>query len=111
MRERGYTEAMFYRILLTVVVVAGVMILSGSVAQAAGIYYFGGRIASVLLPLPLGPCPSAAIVVIGQRPGTFMIPPVWSFLFHQWFRPGPQVLGVATSPICGVIIGVGTSFF
>lgn len=82
------------------------------VASVDVIFYpFGGRILSIHLPYPAGPCPLPSITIGAPKPGLFMIPPGRAYLFYQFYRPGPKVLGIATSPYCGYIFGIGTSLY
>lgn len=97
-------------IFLLLFVLAGLIFASSAYAA---FYPFGGRIGFVSYAAPLGLCGPFIpyIIVAGPKPGVFIIPPVKSYLFYQWQRVGPKVLGLATSPFCGIITSIGTSLY
>ncbi len=75
----------------------------------AAIYPFGGLIMKMLPPFPGGPCINGPSIVVGAPVGgVFVIPPITLFPFYK-IKPGSWVLGIAASPLCGVIPVVGTS--
>jgi hypothetical protein len=79
----------------------------------AAIYPFGGRITFISYFSPIGLCGPYVpyIIVVGPKPGVFIIPPLRSYLFYRWQTTGVKVLGLATTPYCGIITSIGTSLY
>ncbi len=92
------------------VLICAVLFLSAAYTVLAAMgYNFGGKISYVFYS-PYSPCVSSAILVLGPRPGLFLIPPAGSvYSNYQWNKIGTNVLGTASAAYCGTISKIGTS--